>query len=388
MTCSPSKTALPIALLAAALAAPLVAQQDQEKPQAEEKLSRRQVLQRAVSLARLAKQDYDAGKYQAAAKRCEQVIALVARSPNTHYLHAACLLKLDKNDQALTALEQAVADGLTGAAKLKAEVFDPIRHQKRFKALAEKLAAADKRAEAGLEPAPVKLEGVKTVEGDPEGGFPWRIRMSPDATARKPQRLIVWLHPSGGSMNPAIERMSPHFIDDGWAVMVVAAKPWRYWTTKHIRKLVNKTLPDAAGTPGIDAREPVLLGYSAGGQAALQMWTAKPEAYGGLVLDAAYPSDMPHWRKTRQHRVQKVPGKDGTNDTPIFVRVGAADAGARLWRQAQKAWKDQVPLTVHYIPNQGHTWLLGPEQFRALKKWLAQIEPVEEGKAADATRGP
>ncbi len=378
------KTSLLLLLALLCVPAGPIQAQDKEKPQPPKgKMTPRQVMAKAYQLAQEAKKAYEAGQYDQAARTCRQIIGMVARAPNTQLMLARCQMKLGSHDQALAALEKAVEDGLTGAEKLEEDLFDPLRKDKRFQGVLAKLQESDRRAKQGLEPVPVKVPGVKTVEGSPSGGFPWRIRMDPEATPDKPQRLLIWLHPSGGSMNPTIERLSPHFIEQGYAVLVVAAKPWRYWTSKHIETFVDKTLPDAARTPGLDARKPVLLGYSAGGQAALQMWTSKPEAYGGLILDASYPSDMAHWRKTRQHRVQKVPGKDGTSDTPIFVLVGGADPGARLWRQAQKAWKDKVPLEVHYVPGQGHTWLLGPEQFQALKKWLQAIEPLQDEQARE-----
>jgi hypothetical protein len=84
---SPLTAVLFTALLAGALAGPAEAQDHDQKPQAQQKPTRGQVLQRAVNLARQAKADYDAGKYQPAAAKCEQVISMVSRSPNTHYLH-------------------------------------------------------------------------------------------------------------------------------------------------------------------------------------------------------------------------------------------------------------------------------------------------------------
>ena len=53
--------------------------------------------------------------------------------------------------------------------------------------------------------------------------------------------------------------------------------------------LIEKSLPDAGHVAGIDPRKPILLGFSAGGQAALILWSSKPARLGGLIVDAAYP---------------------------------------------------------------------------------------------------
>ena len=48
-----------------------------------------------------------------------------------------------------------------------------------------------------------EIAGVKTGEDFPEGGLRYRLRMDPEATAEKPNKLIVWLHPSGGQHGPS-----------------------------------------------------------------------------------------------------------------------------------------------------------------------------------------
>ncbi len=335
--------------------------------------TRVEIVKKATLLAEQAKAAYAAGKLKRSAELLEEVTALVDRAPSYQLLLAMCRVRLGEKQKALIALENAAKQGLVKAERLDNPMFDSIRKAPRFEAVRHMVKESDRRVARGLEARPVEIEGVKTIEGEPAMGFAWRLRISPEASADSPQRLMVWLHPAGNSMNPFIERMSPYFIREGFAVMVVAAKSWRYWTPEDINRLVKHTLPDLAKVKELDAEKPVLLGYSAGGQAALQMWTAKPDSYGGLILDAAYPSDMPHWRKTKEHILQPVPG-EAKNSTPFFVLVGSEDPGAALWKEAEEKWKGRVDLTVKYVEGYGHNWLLGQEQFEALKIWLKTIK--------------
>ena len=62
-------------------------------------------------------------------------------------------------------------------------------------------------------------------------------------------------------------------------------------------------------------------------------------------------------------------------DVPLLVLVGEKDGGSRIWKKVQQTWKDAgVPLTVLYIPNAGHQWLLGKAQLPELETWLDQLK--------------
>ena len=57
--------------------------------------------------------------------------------------------------------------------------------------------------------------------------------MSPDATAEKPNKLIVWLHPSAGQdsagMNDTVEAMAPMFLKHGYALVMFTQKNYMGW---------------------------------------------------------------------------------------------------------------------------------------------------------------
>jgi pimeloyl-ACP methyl ester carboxylesterase len=234
----------------------------------------------------------------------------------------------------------------------------------------------------GFEPAE-EIKGVRTVEGSPEGGLRYRLRMSPSATAERPDRLIVWLHPAGGSMNQAVEPLSERFAKLGYALLVLTQKDWRFWSGPDVEKLFTKTLPEVAKVPGLRVESPILMGYSAGGQAALMVWQANPGKFGGLVLDAAYPV-----RQTPKGvEIVQLPDDPAAKQTPMFVLVGDKDGGSQVWRTLEPIWRRAgVPLTIRYIPDKGHAWLFGPKELDDLAKWLEQLGAGKPPAAPEAPK--
>lgn len=234
---------------------------------------------------------------------------------------------------------------------------------------------------AGQPATPDSIDGVKTVEGSPEKGLRYRLRMSPDATPDNPSRLVIWLHPSGGSMNDEVERLAPRLIACGHALVVPTGKNFTAWRGDDVDRLMNHTLPDVAKTPGIDARRPVLLGFSAGGQLALSMYFKNPSAFGGLVLDAAYPLSG----RDGTLSLAAAPQGENAKEVPIFALVGAKDGGSLVWKRAEATWREAgVPLTVEYVEGKGHAWLFGEKQALRLGEWL---EKVARGEKPSETYG-
>jgi len=295
---------------------------------------------------------------------------------------------LDKPDEAIAELKRAADDGFYRADRIESmELWNNLRGRDDFKAAVDPITKRYEAMRARLSgySKPIKLKGVRTVEGQPDDGLRWRLRMSEKTDAKTPQRLIVWLHPSGGSMNETAERLAPALAERGYALLVFTEKRWAGWTDADLAKL-DATLKDVAKTPGVDVRRPILFGYSAGGQAALLLWRQQPTAYSGLVLDAAYPLDMATYLKTRKGKLQTLPqlDSDDASHPPMFVLVGDRDGGKRLWQQAQEQWKDDVPLTVEYVEGKGHTWLFGKAQVEALFTWLEALPDPVEPVAVDA----
>ncbi|MCG3178431.1 MAG: hypothetical protein BIFFINMI_00758 [Phycisphaerae bacterium] len=321
--------------------------------------------------------------YAAAAETCRRMIALELKQNEPWYNLACAQARLGKPVAALDALAQAVRLGYADPGHMDEDPdLESLRRLDRFADLRKQAAETEAAYLKSLYVEGEKIPGVRTLEGEPAAGLRWRLRMSPKATREKPARLIVWLHPSGGSMNQVVERMSPEFIARGYALLLPTAKDWRYWSSQDAAKLMDVTLPAVAKIEGIDARRPVLFGFSAGGQMALQLWHEAPSAWGGLVLDAAYPVVQ----TPRGMAMMDLPEGKPLDGTPMFVLVGDQDGGAKVWKKAEEPFgRAGVPLVVEYIPGKGHAWLFGPPQQKRLYDWLADLAA---GKLAPPTTQP
>ena len=316
-------------------------------------------------------QQFAAKNYQQAVQICEQLLAIQPKDFDTRYNLACTLARLGRTDDALAALQKAVDDGWPDAEHMSADDdLTSLRNDPRF---AQAVAGAKK----GPPTAPSKraraIAGVKTLEALPEGGLRYRLRMSPDANQAKPNKLIVWLHPSGTSGDAAVEKLVPTFIKHGYALVVFTQKQYNGWTPPEAMALFNHTLPALGKIPGIDARKPILMGFSAGGQLALQVWGQHPGEFGGMILDAAYPLDMQRYMQ-HQAVLQELPNDPAVKQTPILALVGQADPEAQFWKQAQTVWgKAGVPLVVQYVAGAGHSFLLGGKQTPDIEAWLTKV---------------
>lgn len=336
-----------------------------------------QLQQKLVAL--LQAKDYENG-----AEVCRKMIGLAPADFGSHYNLACCLARLGKKDEALEALAESVKAGWLDSAHMeKDEDLDSIRDEKKYAELLAAVKIKEEKTFAGEE-----IEGTKKLVGKPEGGLRYRLRMSGDATKDKPNRLIVWLHPSGGSMNEQVEAMSAMMAKNGWALLVLTQKNFMYWTDADAKAL-GKTLEAVGKIEGIDANRPILMGFSAGGQMALLLWADDPKRWGGLVLDAAYPIDAEAYRAGKSKLID-LPEDEAIKKCPFFVLVGLKDGGAGAWKEAQKKWPAAgIPLVVHYIPDKPHTWLFGKEQIGQFQKWLADVTagklPTDAPASAPAT---
>ncbi|MCP3136682.1 alpha/beta hydrolase [Pyxidicoccus xibeiensis] len=224
-------------------------------------------------------------------------------------------------------------------------------------------------------PVPVLAEpppGVRLHTGAPEGGPPYRLFLSEDATAARPHRLLVWLHPSGSDGLGLVEPLVADFARRGFALLTLSRKDFSGWRGVDANAVMLKGVPDAARVPGVDARKPVLLGYSAGAQMALELWSARPGAFGGLVLLAGAP------RFSRGDESTPPTGAAYTR-VPLLAVVGEGDGdGPALWRRASETWRAAgVPLQTREVPGRGHEWLLlEPAEREAVLAWLEALPPV------------
>ena len=336
---------------------------------AAEDLSPREAMARAAELNQKLAGLFQQKKYEEAAELCRQGAALPlpdAVRSNFYYNHACCLARLDKPEEALTQLEAAVKHGYEDLSHMQEDPdLESLRKTDRWKALVKTLSA-------GMPPTYRKTDDGTVITGRAGGGLSYRILQGPKATKETPHRLVVWLHPSGGLGNDAAERLAPTLHKNDLSLMVFESKNAAGWTGDDMKRLMV-TLKVMKDVQGVNPERPLLLGYSAGGQAALTLWADDPQAFGGLIVDAAYPLDMAAYAR-RQVKLMAL-GKDQPVDkTPIFVLVGDADGGSQLWKKAQTEWAQRdVPLVVHYVPKGRHQWLFGKQQVALLDSWLAEV---------------
>lgn len=260
-----------------------------------------------------------------AAELCRQGVKLLPDDPLFHYNLACCLSLTGDTDGAFDALELAVRHGWDDPRHLGADPdLDSLRDDPRYAQLVAGT-EANRIKSLGKYEEGVVIEGVRTVEGNPANGLRWRLRMSPDADKDAPDRLLIWLHPSGGSMNRQVESLSRRIMDAGYGLLVLTQKSFRGWGEEDTGRLMSATLTDVADVEGIDIGKPVLLGYSAGGQAALRMYSQTPGLFGGLVLIAAYPVTM---SDSGGYEVLPPPEQPAASGVPLLVFVGKQDGGA------------------------------------------------------------
>ena len=343
------------------------------RPAKPKPMSPREAMLRATQLNRQAQALFREGEYAQAGDVCRRALQLPLpeRLKASFLYNLACTqARLDKTDEALASLAQAVENGWDDADRMRKDRnLASLRKEAGFAALV-------KKAGAGVEPTFTRREEVTIVEGKAAGGLHYRIRMAPKANKESPQRLIAWMHPGAGLMNEPIERLAPALNRSGFALIVFERKYSRGWTSPGAARML-KTLKAVGSLAGLDARKPVLFGYSAGGQMALNLWADEPSRFGGLVLDAAYPLDMDAYRR-RQMKLMSLPEGEGVKDVPMFVLVGTKDGGTTTWRRAEKEWADTVPLKVVYVEGAGHAWLFSKDKVKTLEEWLKALPPVKE----------
>ena len=282
-----------------------------------------------------------------------------------------------------------VADEIDIPSLADSEYLAPLRDDARFNAIRdrvekknrESLAHLKARIEAGRQLPQYEqgesIPGVKTVEGNPADGLRWRLRMSPAATPAAPNRLIVWLHPSGSSMNQVVERLAPELNKRGFALLVPTQKVWAGWDNSSATLLLNGSVPDAGRVPGVDADRPLLMGFSAGGQQLLAGYFVAPGRFGGLIAVAAAPTDG--WVGRKPDRLLMPPASreqvEAFRATPMLVLVGTKEWFCPLWEKAGAIYRAAgMPLTLVSVKDAGHQWLLEGEQLKVFYEWLDNVK--------------
>lgn len=258
---------------------------------------------------------------------------------------ACAFAKAGDDAAALDALEQAVALGYDDAGwMLRDEDLGSLRDRPRFAAL---VTEATRVAREGID-----VPGAKTLVRE-DLPMPVRLRLPTDGRPR----LAVWLHPHGARLNPEIERLSPVLLARGFALAVPMRPPLDGWRDQDLYALLDQTLPRLADV--VDVEHPLLIGLSAGGQAALVAWTVSPERFSG-VLAMAPPAEL------FGHSLPE-------RGAPVVIMVGEKDPALSAWREAQPAWqRGERRVTFIEVPGKAHEFLIDEAWLRGALERLAR----------------
>jgi pimeloyl-ACP methyl ester carboxylesterase len=321
-----------------------------------------------VRLAQL-QQEYKAAVAVEDWKKADAALAEFLKIEPKHVLMAynrVCVLcKIPEKTKALKLLSKLSREGFDDVTQVETDAdLELLRKDKRFKAI---LGRIKKNFKKGYEKGR-PIAGVKTVEGAPAGGLPYRLRMDPKATEEKPHHLIIWLHPTGASINGPIEEQAPFFIKRGLALCVFPKKNFRYWSSHDAIRLAA-TLNHLKSVAGIDkTRRPIFFGYSAGGQMTLRIWTMNPNAIGGMILMGTWPSLMGPDRKP----FAVLPRNDPKlKHPPLYILIGSLEQGAEYWQRVAPEYEARkASLTIRIIKGKGHVWLMTTPELKRIGEWL------------------
>jgi hypothetical protein len=323
---------------------------------------------------------FDVHDYAHAEAACRQLMARNASDPNPSYNLACALAREGRSDDALAALKYAEGRGFSDADHaLQDDDLASLRASPAFQAIVAAMRAHPAEAGAPCEPLQA-VPGARVVDRTPSAGLRYRLYINELASAKDQARLMVWLHPSGGSADQIVlGRLAPDLIQHGWALMIFPQKQYMGWTGDEFPRL-EPCIEDALRLPEIDPHRPVPLTFSAGGQLALEVWHQVPQYWSALVLDAAYPIDQ----ATMQPR-PLTPGEIACK-TPVLAIVGGKDGGCALWEKDAPVWNQAgVPTEVVRVEGHGHEFLYVQGVWTRTLAWLDALKAFQKGKPSPGT---
>jgi alpha-beta hydrolase superfamily lysophospholipase len=323
---------------------------------------------------------FDAKDWAGIESLCLKLRADHPTNPEVDYELACAQNRLQRPDDAMTNLALCVKHGFTDANRAATDDdLATLRDRDDFKALIASIKAIPIGANEPHEPG-ADIDGVKTIEAQPVGGLSYRLRLGATATPAKPHRLVLWLHPSGGSGDSLVEPLAPELAKHGFALAVFPQKQYAGWTDQE-RTALAPTIADLAKVPGLNATKPVLMGFSAGGQAALMMWELKPAAYGGLLLNSAYPVDVN--MATRQAALITLTKDEIDAKVPVLAIIGGDDPSIQTWMAEGPVWaKAGIPVSMSMVKGKKHEFLYSGDAWKAVLKFLDAL-PATAAKAAE-----
>ncbi len=324
---------------------------------------------------------FAAHDYVNAERACRQLLSSHPDDGNMAYNLACALAREGKRADAVAALTRAAAHGFTDSDHALADDdLASVRAEHGFQDAINAMRAHPAYADAPCEPLR-ELPGARVVERTPSAGMRYRLYIGTSASAADPARLMVWLHPSGGSADDRVlTTLAADLVAHGWALMIFPQKPYDGWNQEGLNRMQG-SIADAYQDAAVDRRHPVPLTFSAGGQLALEIWFQQPDYWSALVLDAAYPTDY----RTGQPR--PLSQRQIATKLPVLAIVGARDPSGAPWEQASREWNAAgVPLQLISVPDAGHQFLYTGATWTRTLAWLDDLKRTQGRR--DGDRGP
>jgi predicted esterase len=315
---------------------------------------------------------FAAHDYVNAERACRQLLSSHPDDGNMAYNLACALAREGKPADAIAAIKQAAGHGFTDSDHALADDdLASVRLEHGFQDAIAAMRAHPAYADAPCEPLR-ELPGARVVERAPSAGMRYRLYIGADASAADPARLLVWLHPSGGSEDDRVlTTLAPDLVAHGWALMIFPQKPYDGWDQEGLNRMQG-SIADAYQDAAVDRHHPVPLTFSAGGQLALEIWFQQPDYWSGLVLDAAYPIDY----RTGQPR--PLSQRQIATRLPVLAIVGARDPSGASWEQAARAWNAAgVPIQLISVPDAGHQFLFNGSTWTRTLAWLVDLKRTQ-----------
>jgi len=201
-----------------------------------------------------------------------------------------------------------------------------------------------------------------------------RPRSGPPAPGRL--RLALWLHPSGARLNPQLERLAPVLLRHGFALAVPMYPRLEGWNDAELTSLLDSTVPALADV--LDVEHPLLLGLSAGAEAALVAWAATPRRF--LAVWASAPPAELFGGATPAGRPLRPPVAlpSGAQASPVVLFFGSEDPALTAWQTALPGWRARgLPFSTRVFAGRDHELLFDEA---LLEAELAALPPVSAGR--------
>jgi transglutaminase-like putative cysteine protease len=206
---------------------------------------------------------------------------------------------------------------------------------------------------------------VKTVGKRPANGWPLFIAMHGGGNAPKELNDSQWKH------------MQIYYTDHpevgGYKYVALRAPndTWNGFYDDYVYPLVANLIREFTIFGDVDVNKVFIMGYSHGGYGAFAIGPKEPDLFAAIHASAAAPTDGETTGKTLRNTIFTVMVGEKDTDYGRFERDQKFTKSIDEFRGSRK---DIYPVTVQFIPNNGHTGL--PDHDKIKEMYPAVRNPV------------